>query len=183
MTRRVWRWWVGAGAAALALASAAVLSACGSKPDAACPRGVIPADAAKVTHFRDGPGHDLIDVVNEGEIQNILVQCTYDKKVINVDLQVAIVASRGPADRTRVADFEYFVAIVDPQDKILAKQPFKVHFEFKDNRNHLGTVEQLVPKIPVEDVLKGPQYQIIVGFQLTPDELAWNRSQRAKALQ
>jgi hypothetical protein len=177
-----WRWWGAAGAAALLLGSAALLSACGSKPEAACPRGVIPADAANVTRFRDGPGRDLIDVVNEGEIQNILVQCTYDKKVIDVDLQVAVAATRGPADRTGAADFQYFVAIVGPDEKILTKQPFTVHFEFKDNRNHLGRIEQLVPKIPVADPLKGPQYQIVVGFQLTPDELAWNRSQRAKAL-
>lgn len=179
----MWRWWGAGAAAALVSVSAVLLSGCSSKPAAACPRGVIPADAATITRFRDGPGRDLIDVVNEGEIQNILVQCKYDKKVIDVDLQVAIAASRGPADRTGAADFEYFVAVVDPNEKILTKQPFKVHFAFTDNRNHLGMVDQLVPKIPVPDPMKGPQYQIVVGFQLTPDELAWNRSQHAKLLQ
>lgn len=187
MTRSGWRSAGVAGvAAALMSISAVLLSACSSKPEAACPRGVIPADAAKITRFRDGPGRDLIDVISEGQIQNILVDdCKYEKNTVDVrNFQIALVADRGPADRTHVADFEYFVAVVDPQDKILKKQQFKVHFDFKDNRNHLGTVvNDIDVRIPLHDVLKGPQYQIVVGFQLTPDELAWNRSQRLKALQ
>ncbi len=64
-------------ASALALlALAGIAGACSSKekPQAACPAGLIPADSATVTKFRDGPGRDLTDVVSEAEIVNILVQ-------------------------------------------------------------------------------------------------------------
>lgn len=165
----------GAAAAALAL-----LTACGSseKREAACPQGIIPADAATITRFRDGPGRDLTDVVAEGEIVNILVQCKYDRRGVIVDLQVAVAANRGPADRSRAAEFDYFVALLDPEQNVLVKEPFRVRFEFRDNRTRLGTIEEIEPRLPLPDVMKGPEYQILVGFQLTPDELAWNRGQR-----
>jgi hypothetical protein len=153
------------------------------KPQPVCPRGVIPADASNLTRFRDGPGRDLTDVVVQFEIQDILVQCSYEKKAVNVDLQIAVTAARGPADRSRVADVDYWVAIVDPQQNIMTKEPFKVHFEFTENRTRLGTVEQIAPRLPLSDLSTAPSYSIMVGLQLTPEELAWNRSQRAKEQQ
>lgn len=168
-----------------ALTLAAVVAGCGgNKPEPACPRAVIPQDAATITRFRDGPGRDLTDVLVTGNIQNILVdQCKYDKSAVDVNnFQIAITADRGPADRSKTADFEYWIAIVDPDKKILTRQVFKQHFDFPDNLNHVGTVAgtDLALHIPLKDIMKAPDYQIIVGFQLTPQELEWNRSQRAR---
>ncbi len=164
------------------LASVLLVAACSrEKPEAACPRGVIPADSASVTRFREGPGRDLTDVVAEGEIVNILVQCKYDKRAVTVDLQIAIAGDRGPADRTRIADFEYWVAILDPQQNIVTKQPARIRFQFTDNRTRLGqVVSEFEPYIPLADLKQATEYQIIVGFQLTAEELAWNRSQKAR---
>ncbi len=171
-----------AGAALAVLALTAFATGCSSsKPEPACPRGVIPIDSSTITRFRDGPGRDLTDVLVTGNIQNMLVdQCKYDKNSVEVsNFQIAITADRGPADRSKVADFEYWVAVVDPDMKILTRKTFNVHFDFSD-LNHVGTVvADLVPRIPLPDVMKAPAYQIVVGFQLTQDELAWNRKQRA----
>ena len=166
------------------LALAVLVAGCGSKkPEPACPRGVIPADAATITRFRDGPGRDLTDVLVTGNIQNMLVdECRYDQNSVEVrNFQIAITADRGPADRSRVADFEYWIAVVDPDRKILTRKAFNVHFDFND-LNHVGIViPDLQPRIPMADIMKAPEYQIVIGFQLTPDELAWNRKQRANS--
>lgn len=173
---------LGPRAVPILLAAMLAVTACSrEKPEAACPRGVIPADSASITRFRDGPGRDLTDVVSEGEIVNILVQCKYDKKAVTVDLQIAVTGDRGPADRSRVAEFEYWIAIVDPQQNVVTKQPARVRFQFTDNRTRLGQIlSELEPYIPLADLNKGPEYQIMVGFQLTPEELAWNRSQKGR---
>jgi hypothetical protein len=164
------------------LASMLLLTACSrEKPEAACPRGIIPADSASITRFRDGPGRDLTDIVAEGEIANILLQCKYDKKSVTVDLQIAMIGDRGPADRSRVAEFDYWVAILDPQQNIVTKQPGKVRFEFKDNRTRMGLVlSEFEPYIPLADLKTATEYQILVGFQLSADDLAWNRSQKTR---
>jgi hypothetical protein len=110
-----------------------------------------------------------------------LIQCKYDKKSVTVDLQIGFIGSRGPADRSRNANFEYWVAIVDPGEKIVERTSSRVAFQFKDNESRLTQVkDDLEPYIPLTDLKVGPNYQIVVGFQLSADDLAWNREQRAK---
>jgi hypothetical protein len=161
----------------LLIATLAPLASCNRTPPA-CPRASIISDGATVTRFREGPGRDLTDVVVKGEIVDVAVDCNYDRRGVDVALQVAIAATRGPADRNRVADFEYFVAVTDPQRNILAKEVFQVRLQFPPNQQRAGTVDEIEPRIPLKNRDQGVDYQIVVGFQLTPEEVEWNRSQR-----
>lgn len=161
------------------LAAAAVsVIACGERREAACPEGSILPGAASVTRFRDGPGRDLTDVVSSAEVVDIATTCRYDRRGVTVSLQVAIAATRGPADRSRQARYDYFVAITDPEGRIVAKEVFPVQFEFPEGQARTGTVDEIEPRIPLSDPRIAPDYRIHVGFQLTPEELAWNRSRR-----
>lgn len=161
----------------LLTATLALLASCNRTPPA-CPRASIISDGATVTRFREGTGRDLTDVVVKGEIVDVAVDCNYDRRGVDVALQVAIAATRGPADRNRVADFEYFVAVTDPQRNILAKEVFQVRLQFPPNAQRTGTVDEIEPRIPLKNRDEGVDYQIIVGFQLTPEEMEWNRSQK-----
>ena len=87
---------------------------------------------------------------------------------------------RGPADRSRAAEFDYFVAVADPQRNILAKEVFRVQFKFAPNEQRVGTVEEIEPRIPLKARADGVDYQIIVGFQLTPEEIEWNRTRKPR---
>lgn len=166
--------------AALMLA-AGVLAACGSRePPPPCPSAVIVTDLASVTRFRDGPGRDVLDVRSQGEIFDVLVQCDYGGSGATIDLQVAIRAARGPADTERRAEFAYFIAIEAPGGEIVAKEQFLAAYEFRDNRTTVGSVEELVPVIPGATRQTGPRYRLLIGFQLTPEEIAWNQRQRPR---
>jgi hypothetical protein len=152
-----------------------------SEANFGCPSGEVPREASKVTRFRDGPGRDLTDIVVEGEIYDILIQCKREKQTVAVDLQIGFSATRGPADRSRRADFDYWVAIVDGQRNVLSREAGRVRFDFKDNRMKLSYVsDEMEPLIPFKDPKEPSGYFIVVGFQLTPEEMAWNRSQAAK---
>ncbi len=61
---------------------------------------------------------------------------------------------------------------------IVAKETFAADFEWADNRTRVGRVDQWEPHIPLKSNFDGPSYQILVGFQLTEAQLAWNRTQR-----
>lgn len=154
------------------------LAACTGQAPQACPRASVPADVSTVTKFRDGPGRDLTDVVVEGEIVEIAATCRYDRRGVDVSLQVAIAGSRGPADRARAASLDYFVALVDPQQNVVAKEIFRVQIAFPDNQARSGLVDEIEPRIPIADPARASEYQILVGFQLTPEELDWNRRRR-----
>lgn len=163
--------------AALAL----TLAACGMlekpKPPAPCPRADIVDDAGKLTRFA-GTGRDLTDVQFEAEIDGVSGSCVYDDDVIDVDLQLRIVASRGPADENRRADFRYFVAVARTDQTIIAREEFDSYIEFPGNQTRAGIVEELAQHIPIQPDEPGTNFVIYVGFALSPEELEFNRAQR-----
>ena len=164
---------------ALLAAVLVLLSACNRTPPV-CPRVTVLGDGASVTKFRDGTGRDLTDVTAQADIVDVAVECDYDRTGVDVAMQVAIAATRGPADRARVADFDYFVAVADAQRNILAKEVFRVRVQFPQSQSRVGQVEEIAPRIPLKDRAQGGTYQIVVGFQLTPEELEWNRTRRPR---
>jgi hypothetical protein len=164
---------------ALAAAAAVVLSACNRTPPP-CPRATILSEGSSVTKFRDGTGRDLTDVTAQADIVDVAVECSYDRGGVDVAMQLAIAATRGPADRARVADFDYFVAVADAQRNILAKEVFRVRFQFPQTQSRVGQIEEIAPRIPLKDRADGVTYQIVVGFQLSPEELEWNRTRRPR---
>ncbi len=150
---------------------------------AQCPAGGIVPDANIIVQFRDGPGRDITDVLVQGQVVDIRITCEYAKgrsarPAVTLDLQIAFAAERGPAERNRRASLPYFVAIVDGDRNIVAKETFTADFEWTDNRARVGRVDQWEPHIPLRTNFDGPSYQILVGFQLNEAQLAWNRTQR-----
>jgi hypothetical protein len=169
------------------VAAALALGACTANEDrqaAICPRAGILPDANTVVLFRDGPGRDLTDVIAQAQIVDVAVGCVYTSgrrpPGVTLDLQIAIAAERGPADRARRAALPYFVAILDGDQNIVAKEYFEARFEFPDNRTRVGRVDELEPVIPLRSNFDGPSYRVMVGFQLNADQLAWNRRQRGE---
>ncbi len=146
-----------------------------------CPRVSALADSIAMTKFRSGPGRDLTDVELKAEMTSYHGSCLYDAeaKQMRLTLEVGIDAERRPALAGRRADISYYIAIPafypDPQ----AKQVLPVTLEFSEasNRVHYtdGEVEISIPMADMKDL---PKYEVFVGLQLTPEELAFNRQQK-----
>ena len=126
--------------------------------------------------FRAGAGRDLTDVLAQLRIADVVADCRYDRQGVTIDLQVAIAAERGPANRAGKQEAEYFVAVVDPAGTVVQRQSFRVDFTWPDNRARVGVVEDLEPRLANVSRERAGGYRIWVGLQLTEDQLAWNRS-------
>ncbi|MFM8990126.1 MAG: hypothetical protein ACKOUS_10950 [Alphaproteobacteria bacterium] len=161
-----------------ALAAALLAAGCTGdpvNPATVCPQGLILADAGEATIFREGMGRDLTDISAQIRIADVVVDCKRDRRLVTVDLQIAIAAERGPANRSGRQDVGYFVAVVDPQGNVMNRQSFSVAFAWPENRVRVGTVEDIEPRIPVDSPEKASSYQIWVGLQLDEEQLQWNR--------
>jgi len=171
-----------AGQLAALLAFGAALAGCSkdfADPGApACPRVALLADAAHLTVYRQGPGRDLTDIVYQADLGRISGECVYthSKSKVTVEMKLPISAKRGPADRDRVVDLPYFVAVVDNQSHILARQEFGTTIEFAQDQTEAGTVEELEQIIPLKKDQPGSAFQVMVGFRLTPEQLKQNRA-------
>jgi hypothetical protein len=148
------------------------LSACtGLDSETACPAVAKLPDADRLTRF-DGTGHDLIDVAFEARIGEIASECDYGDSGYDVLSKVQFLGTRGPSTAATQAGFGYFVAIVDSTGAVLARQEFDSNFQF-EAKTRSGVVEELEQQIPPSSGTA--PYTIYVGFQLSPEELAFNR--------
>lgn len=156
------------------------LAGCGSAPqDAfapACPGAAIIRDAADLSRTRGGQ-RDLIDTELEGRITGINGNCKRDgADTVVTTIQVGIELTRGPAAPGREARVAYFVAVLDGES-ILDKQVFPLRAEFPPNADRLRFAgDDVELRLKVQPNKTAAAYRIEVGFQLTPEELAANRS-------
>lgn len=162
-----------------------LVSACGlfgqEEKAPPCPQVSVLADASVLTKFQNGPGRDLVDVDYQGKIADIQPSCVYelndaDEGTVEVSVEVRVVAERGIANKTRRADFTYFVTVTDPNRNILSKESFNVSAEFPGNRTRVGVIDTPVAlKIPIRKGKGASSYDVFVGFQLSREQLEFNR--------
>lgn len=152
----------------------------------ACPQVRIDRDTAKMTVFRDGPGRDLTDVVYTVEIADYTGDCTFvkDKEkgtTINMRMKVLFAISKGPAETAPDNKMDYFVAIPAFYPATSAKQVMPVQFKYPQTNVVTMMVrdEEVRLTLPLKD-MKTKDMPVYIGFQLTPDQLAYNRRQNSR---
>lgn len=158
------------------------LAGCGSAADQfapACPRPAILRDANDITRFR-GERHDFLDTALTGRVTSISGDCKRaSSRSVTATVSVGMELTRGPAAAGRLADIAYFVA-VSQGDRVLDKQVFTLRAEFPENTDRVRLSGDSVDlALPVEPGTGAESYQVTVGFQLTPQELAYNRERLA----
>lgn len=179
--------------ASLLLAGLAALGACGGQGDfvraggrgeapvrmtqrADCPHVGVLADAADLTRFRPGGGEDLTEMVVDARMRGVAGSCDLARRATTVELAISMDATRGPAAQGRAVDLPYFVAVMDRDGRILDKQVFQARIEFPPNRSSVRlTGEQVRLTLPTPEGVRGRDYAVSVGFQVSESELALNR--------
>jgi hypothetical protein len=161
---------------------ALLLAGCGSSVDKfppACPSLSLLPDAADLTRFT-GSGRDVTDVVMQARIASVPAKCETaapDKVRATVSVNADMV--RGPAATAASLQADYFVAVTEA-GQVLQEHDFALSAAFPSNVNRVAAKGQDIELVlPVTKTKSAAAYQIFVGFRLSPEELAYNRSHRA----
>jgi hypothetical protein len=165
-----------------ALAVVGLAAACTRGPQLPCPTASILADASAITLFA-GTGQDLTDVAYRASIDQVGRACVYDRggESVTSTTSVRLVATRGPTAQVSEASFVFFVAVVDGEQTILARERFESTFTFQANQRQAAAIEEIEQLIPIRSGLRGIDYEILVGFELTPEQLEFNREERQRS--
>ncbi|WP_246379739.1 hypothetical protein [Gluconacetobacter johannae] len=171
----------------LALLSLALLPAACSLDDPnafapACPVVEVPGEAADLVAYA-GDAHDIAHMTTRASLTRVTGNCQQGSsgghgraRSITTNISVGMDLTRGPATKGRTVDVPYFVAVVY-DGEIKSKKQFVETIEFPPNVTHMLTHTRIVPiDLPVSHRVTIDGYHIEVGFQLTPDQLAYNRS-------
>ncbi len=171
-----------ASAAGALVAAALALAGCDGSDDPnrfppACPASAILADAADITRT-DGRGRDITDTVMDGRITGLQGTCrdSPDRKALDASIRVGMDVGRGPAATGRTEKVPYFVA-VERDGRILDKQVMTLDVAFPANTDRVHIEGESIPlRFPTPKGVTGASYKILIGFQLTPEQLEANRT-------
>jgi hypothetical protein len=138
---------------------------------------LIPALADVTRYAGPGPAHDVTDLILQARVVAVNGSCEPgdDANELPAKVQVSISIQRGPAMKGRDADVPVFLAVTEA-DTVRDKKVFPLHLTFPPNVDRLTiTSPEIDMDLPVSKEKTGAAYNIIAGFQLSPDELAGNR--------
>ena len=162
--------------AALALGLAGCFSSTESTGKLVCPTPVIAPDLDAAATLRDG-GDGPADIRYGIKFVAVKTNCRTQKIGLTAETRLAFVAAR--SDQTvSHGEFAYFVAVADAQRNILNKKQYTVSFDFVPRQKQLQISDQVAVSLPLRDLSDGGKYIIIVGLQLSPEQLEFNRKQQ-----
>lgn len=190
--RRRWRHPIIAAALrqCVLLAGALITVGCATADDPVvfCPVTRVLEDPAQMTRFKPGAGRDITDIDFEAVFAENTGAgtCEVDDDKIDVELKVLIVVNRGTANTSRRASFDFFITVVDQDDNVLIQngsafwEKFEGQVDFLGNQSRVTYTDEFVTTIPLKSGLSARDLRIFIGFELSTEELEYNRTRRRR---
>jgi hypothetical protein len=167
----------GLGLTAMLLTSCAGVNLDDSPNVGPCPVAGTLYDASRLVEINGPERHE--NVVFTGEVQGLRGFCRYvGTNPITMEIEIDFAFGKGPKATASTRTYPVFVAVTRRDRSVLAKERFDIQVAWpagKDIVRHTETVPGIV--IPrANETISGSNFEVIVGFDLTPEQLAYNRS-------
>jgi len=134
-------------------------------------------DAARYVEFKDNREASA-NVAWSGEVQGISAGCSYkDDQPIQVTMEILFEMGKGPQADGRSKTYRYWVAVTDRNRSVLAKQTFEIPVTFPEGEDRVYVTENIgsitIPRASIST--SGSNFEVLVGFDVTPQMAAFNR--------
>ena len=167
---------------ATALGVLALGAACSSRdkdkvPD--CPSALIAPNLDSYTLARPNATNPQ-DIQFGVKLASASASCHPEKGGVRVDTEISFVVIRTDPE-FRAGDFTYFVAISDRAQNIVAKENFALRAAFAPKKDRMRVTDTITEHLPLKDPASAGSYVVLVGLQLSQQQLDSNRQRNAPA--
>jgi hypothetical protein len=142
-----------------------------------CPFVKVLYDAARYQEFEGGREASAA-VGYTGEIQGISAACEYKSdEPITVEMELLFELGKGPAAKGEAKTYRYWIAVTHRNEDVLAKQFFELPVKFPDGQDRVRVTDK-IDKVTIpraKATTSGSNFEILVGFDVTPEMAAFNR--------
>lgn len=152
-----------------------------------CPQVAVVEDLKTLSQFETPATPSPDTNISSLSITGMTANCSKTKNTVAVDIGLRFDGKLGPKAITWNQDshsfaYPYFVAVTTPSGEILSKEVFAATVRYEDGEQSLTQEETMKQVIPLRDDADAAGYEILIGFQLTDDELNYNREMASQAL-
>lgn len=167
-----------AGLVALLGVSALVLSACGSsgpsRSTALCAPAYVLEETQRVTVFEPASSRAPEDIVYRGTVEAVEAICSGS---IQVDSFARVRVIAGPKAGKSGPPAELFVSLVQNVQTVVETRTTRFTPRFDDGGEYVEIVQYPRMRISPANMSERESPEILMGFQLSPAQLAYNRNQ------
>ena len=112
--------------------------------------------------------------------------CVVAGNSVSVELELNFTGVLGPAgvkdlDGQANYTYPYFISVISPDGKILSKDVFALSMIYENGQITYHKQDKLRQVIPLLSGQDASKFQIMIGFQLSEAELAYNRTKSPAA--
>ncbi|HEY9236499.1 MULTISPECIES: Tat pathway signal sequence domain protein [Phenylobacterium] len=142
-----------------------------------CPYVKVLYDAARYVEFKDAREASAA-VGYTGEIQDVSAACQYkDAEPIKVKMEILFELGKGPQAEGSSKNYRYWVAVTKRNDAVITKEYFDLPVNFPAGQDRVYATEQIaqitIPRATM--TTSGANFEVLVGFDVTPEMAAFNR--------
>jgi hypothetical protein len=142
-----------------------------------CPYVKVLYDAARYVELKGG--QEKAEAVGwTGEIQTVRSVCEYkSNEPISLQMKINFALGRGPQAKGLQKDYRYWVAVTARNQSIIDKRYFDIVGEFKPGQDRIAVSDLLqgivIPRADTK--VSGGNFEVLVGFDVTPEMAEFNR--------
>lgn len=142
-----------------------------------CPVAGALYDASRVVEIKGAERHENVGFT--GAIEGVRGFCRYiGTNPITMEVEIDFAFGRGPQAEGLSHTYPVFVTVTRRDRSVLAKERFDIPVTWPADKDIVRVTES-VPGIVIpraNETVSGSNFEVIVGFDLTPAQLAYNRS-------
>jgi hypothetical protein len=142
-----------------------------------CPFVKALYDASRYLELKDGK--EVAEAVGyTGEIEGVQSTCAYKgDEPIKVSLAIKFAFGRGPTAEGLKKDYRYWVAVTVRNAAVLDKEYFDVPAVFEKDQDRVVYVDRIADVVIPRGkaTVNGANFEVLVGFDVTPQMAEFNR--------
>lgn len=141
-----------------------------------CPYVKILYDAARYVELaQNQPSAGAVGFT--GEIEGVNSDCRYrNDEPVTVDINLLFSLGRGPQAASSQHTYRYWIAVTERNNAILAKEYFDLPVDFRTGQVTQVPQQQQVIIPRASATTSGANFEILIGFDVTPEMAEFNRS-------
>ena len=142
-----------------------------------CPMLGVLYDSARLVEFK-GAEERVANVTYTAEMRGVRGLCRYTgANPIEMSLEIDMAFGKGQAAEGSSRTYRYWVAVTRANMAPIEKHYFDVTVNFPRGADRMAGPEKIerivIPR--ANDTVSGANFEILVGFELTPEQIAFNR--------
>lgn len=138
-----------------------------------CPQVAVVRDLSVYQH---PPAADENTLVISARMGNVQTGCSLDETGKRIDGGFDVIAIRGTNTAGRRAAMPFFVSVVDQNDTVVKKEVYEIPVRFEGDQREMKINIPVNPKVGIPEGGDPKQYRVLIGFQLSQEQLNANTS-------